>query len=191
MADFFKNLDKNIKDWHILVILGLLVLGYVLYEYCGKQNTIVNNYQHMNPVGEKLRVSPQRPLQDSQVKGTCSNDLDGATVLAQGQVQFDNRAPGPITTRPTDIDPALLLPNSDNNWGSMTPDGGMGGINFLTNTPGIGMQSQSLRNASHDLRADPPIPPATVPNMQNMTCLCAPASTIGPDNTGPGLNICP
>lgn len=188
MADFFKNLDKNIKDWHILVVLGLLVLGYVLYEYCGKQNMIVNNYQHMNTDVASTSTVQEETMQESNVQPTCADDTNGATVLAQGQVQFDNRAQGPITTRPTDMDPALLLPDSNNNWGSMRPDGGMGGINFLTNTPGIGMQSQTLRNANLQLRADPQIPPATVPNMQNMTCLCAPQSTIEGDNIG--LKVC-
>lgn len=190
MADFFKNLDKNIKDWHILVVLGLLVLGYVLYEYCGKQNMIVNNFQARSTVENVgTPVQGARMTQTiNTVEPTCADDSNGATVLAVGQVQFDNRAPGPITTRPTDMDPALLLPDSNNNWGSMRPDGGMGGINFLTNAPGIGMQSQTLRNANLQLRADPQIPPATVPNFENMTCLCAPRSTIDPDNIG--LKVC-
>ena len=186
MADFFKNLDKNIKDWHILVVLGLLVLGYVLYEYCGKQNMIVNNFQARST--DVVSTPTEATMQQTTVQPTCADDSNGATVLAQGQVQFDNRAQGPITTRPTDMDPALLLPDSNNNWGSMRPDGGMGGINFLTNTPGIGMQSQTLRNANLQLRADPQIPPAPVPNMQNMTCLCAPQSTIEGDNIG--LKVC-
>ena len=189
MADFFKNLDKNIKDWHILVVLGLLVLGYVLYEYCGKQNMIVNNFQARSTDVVSTPTPPEARMQQTNtVQPTCADDSNGATVLAVGQVQFDNRAQGPITTRPTDMDPSLLLPNSNDNWSSMRPDGGMGGINFLTNTPGIGMQSQTLRNANLQLRADPQIPPATVPNMQNMTCLCAPQSTIEGDNIG--LKVC-
>lgn len=186
MADFFKNLDKNIKDWHILVVLGLLVLGYVLYEYCGKQNMIVNNFQRMDTDVVSRPTAPEPRMQQTTVQP--AHDPSHPTVLAVGQVQFDNRAPGPITTRPTDMDPALLLPDSNNTWGSIRPDGGMDGINFLTNIPGIGMQNQTLRNANLQLRADPQIPPATVPNMQNMTCLCAPQSTIEGDNIG--LKVC-
>ena len=188
MADFFKNLDKNIKDWHILVVLGLLVLGYVLYEYCGKQNMIVNNYQHMNTDVESTPPEARMQQTTNTVQPTCADDSNGATVLEVGQVQFDNRAQGPITTRATDMDPELLLPDNNNSWGSMRPDRGMDGINFLTNIPGIRMQSQTLRNANLQLRADPQIPPATVPNMQNMTCLCAPQSTIEGDNIG--LKVC-
>ena len=209
MADFFKNLDKIVKDWHILVVLGLLVLGYVLYEYCGKQNLLLSNYQGVsapNITATNIPTQEQGPRQmmsnrngqlnqGARVMGfdPARDDLNsGATELNQGQVQLDGRAPSAPTTRQMDLDPSQLLPNSNNSWGGLRTTGGMENINFLTsNQNGIGMVSQSLRNANQQLRADPVITPAIIPNLQGMACLCAPASTIGPDNTGVGLEICP
>jgi len=210
MADFFKNLDKNVKDWHILVVLGLLVLGYILYEYCGKQNLLVSNYQGVTSqeistsnvssnAQQQLgqQVVSNRPVPSNQTSSVVGFDSTrdnlnfSATDLAQGQVQLDGRAPSARTTRPMDLDPSQLLPRSNNEWGSLRTTGGMENINFLTsNQNGIGMLSQSLRNANQQLRADPFIPPQIIQNIQGMTCLCAPASTIGPENTGIGLNVC-
>lgn len=210
MADFFKNLDKNVKDWHILVVLGLLVLGYILYEYCGKQNLLVSNFQGVssqdispsNIPGNAQRRTGQRVVSNTAVPSNqvgsvvgfdrnIDNLNSGATDLAQGQVQLDGRAPSARTTRQMDFDPSQLLPGSNNEWGHLRTTGGMENINFLTNIQnGIGMVSQSLRNANKQLRADPVIPQQNIQNMQGMTCLCAPMSTIGPENTGFGFEVC-
>ena len=40
-----KKFDKCIKDWHILTFLGLIVLGYIIYEYSLQKNMLVTNYQ--------------------------------------------------------------------------------------------------------------------------------------------------
>ena len=42
---FLKNLEKNVKEWHVLIIVGLAILAYVMYDYSCKKNMLLSNYQ--------------------------------------------------------------------------------------------------------------------------------------------------
>lgn len=179
MADFF----KNVKDWHILTLLGLIVLGYILFEYCGKQNLSVNNFQQM--------MTPHQLDQNSNLNNSdsvsASNNYSGDTIITDDrayQPQFTGRPERPSTAA------ANLLPlPSENNFGHPVTRG-FGGINLLNQPAGanIGMQASVMRNSNLQLRADPMIRPPVIKTIDEMTCLCAPASTI--ERVDVGLKDC-
>ena len=195
MADFFKNLDKYIKDWHILTFLGLLVLGYVVYEYSGRQNLLVSNYQGVTSqnvvphVVSSPSASANTPL--AQASGTTlPAGLDSLQDNLNGPAQL-GQVPSTILPVPTNnmgnqqmMDPSELLP-SDSNSGwvqSQSVSPGMSGMNLLdSRSLSIGMQSQTLRNANQQLRSDPVIPAGPAPCFQ---------TTITKDDTGVGLSVC-
>ena len=195
MADFFKNLDKYIKDWHILTFLGLLVLGYVVYEYSGRQNLLVSNYQGVT----SQNVTPRVVSSPSTSANVPSTPGSGAALPAGLDALQDNlngpaqlgQLPSTISPVPTNnmgnqqmMDPSELLPSDSNSaWvtgQSVSP--GMSGMNLLdSRSLSIGMQSQTLRNANQQLRSDPVIPAGAAPCFQ---------TTITKDDTGVGLNVC-
>lgn len=192
MADLFKNLDKYIKDWHILTFLGVLVLGYVIYEYNGKQNLLVSNYQGVNQ--QSLNPSPVN-MKAGSTSATGGSGLPYANDPMQDQLNSPavlSNVPSSIQPIPTNnggnqqglMDPKELLPRDTNSqWvqnQSVSP--GMNGMNLLdSRSLSIGMQSQSLRNANYQLRADPVIAPGPAPCFQ---------TTITKDDTGVGLSVC-
>jgi hypothetical protein len=197
MANFFENADKYIKDWHILTFLGVLVLGYVVYEYSGRQNLLVSNYQALTPssisndaskVTSSISGYQQGPTTNTPTN-TGPSGLDMLQDNLNGPAELSN-VPNSIQAIPTvnnanqPMDPSELLPKDGNsNWAtnqSVSP--GMNGINLLdSRSLSIGMQSQALRNANHQLRADPVIPSGPAPCFQ---------TTIGKDDTGVGLAVC-
>ena len=197
MADFFKNADKYIKDWHILTFLGVLVLGYVVYEYSGRQNLLVSNYQGLTPSsisnaaskanssnsGYQQAPSPNPPTSTGPSGLDMYQDnLDGPSELSH--VPTSIKAIPTVNNANQPMDPSELLPkDGTSNWAqnqSVSP--GMNGINLLdSRTLSIGMQSQNLRNANHQLRADPVIPSGPAPCFQ---------TTISKEDTGVGLVVC-
>ena len=193
MADFLKNLDKHIKDWHILTLLGLLVLGYVIYQYSGRQNRLLSNYQgvtsaqsnnvttasavntagsNQNQVGALVQssVSPLDPISDTPGSLTAPSSI---TQVSGSTIAPVPTTPGTVSVQ--SIDPADLLPS-----------GGAGQSlsgNFLNARElNIGMQSSVLRNANQTIRKDPPIPTQVGPPCQFQ-------SNITAEMGGGGLNV--
>lgn len=197
MADFFKNADKYIKDWHILTFLGVLVLGYVVYEYSGRQNLLVSNYQALTPSTISNAATKVNTPNLGYHQGPPTNTPTCATPSGLDMLQDNLNGPAELSNVPNSIqaiptvnnanqpmDPSELLPKDGNsNWAknqSVSP--GMNGINLLdSRSLSIGMQSQTLRNANQQLRADPVIPSGPAPCFQ---------TTIGKDDTGVGLAVC-
>lgn len=195
MADFFKNLDKYIKDWHILTFLGLLVLGYVVYEYSGRHNLLVSNYQGITSQNVTPRVVSTATASENSPSAQASGSplpagLDALQDNLNGPAQLGQVA-STISQVPTNnignqqmMDPSELLP-SDTNSGwvqSQSVSPGMSGMNLLdSRSLSIGMQSQTLRNANQQLRSDPVIPAGPAPCFQ---------TTITKEDTGVGLSVC-
>jgi len=192
MADFFKNLDKYIKDWHILTFLGLLVLGYVVYEYSGRQNLLVSNYQGVTSQNVAPRVvsGPSTSANAPSTPGSggalptdgLQDDLNGPALLGQ--------VPSTISPVPTNnmgsqqtMNPNELLPRSGNQLsdGNVSPE--LSGMNNLLGDRSILLPDVNnvLRNANLQIRSDPVIQPGPAPCFQ---------TTITKDNTGGGLNVC-
>ena len=194
MADFFKNLDKYVKDWHILTLLGLLILGYIIYEYSGKQNLLVSNYQgvtsqRVTPSSTPRSQPPQQggnpPVSSGLPSGVdnLQDNLNGPAILNQLPTTIQNVPTPNVGNQQNLLNPQDLLPRDTNSqWAqsqNVTP--GISGMNFLDNNSlMIGTQSQTLRNANQQLRADPVIPAGPAPCFQ---------TTITKDDTGVGLQV--
>ena len=170
--ELLKNLDKYIKDWHILTFLGLLVLGYVIYEYAMKQNMILTPYQGVSyeqkstPAstgGNKQAVSGSQGLAGSQGPPGFAGDLDNldgpapvnndpvvSTVPLTGGVNKDI------------LNPSDLLPKDVNNsWAAgLAPDNELKNVDLLTagHHVGINTVGSSLRNPNLQLRSEPANP---------------------------------
>jgi len=192
MADFFKNLDKNIKDWHILTLLGLLVLGYVIYQYSGRQNRLISNYGGLTGTQSNVRTNA------APVNNPTANPTAG--VVAQSSVQ----AMDPMSDTTASLNaPSSLASVSSNtiapvptgsgtvsvqamNPSDLLPSGGPGQSlsgNFLNSSQQmIGMQSSVLKNANQTIRKDPPIPVTSGPP-------CPFQSNITAEMGGGGLNV--
>lgn len=193
MADFFKNLDKHVKDWHILTLLGLIVLGYIVYEYSIKQNLFVSNYQGVTGV---QNMNPAEiTSNNTQVTNTSVNnnsppgvdmlqdDLNGPAMLSQVPTTIQNVPTNSTGNQQNTLNPQDLLPRDTNSeWAqNQNVSSGIGGLNFLdSRSLSIGMQSQTLRNANQQLRADPVIPSGPAPCFQ---------TTITKNDTGVGLQV--
>ena len=140
MASFLTNLDKQIKDWHILTLLGLLVLGYVIYQYSGKQNRILNNYQgpnlqNINPSTVGSVKASTNVVQDGAVKQSSVSAMDPMRDSLNGPSmisQVSSNTIAPIPSVPgnnlvTQLNPADLLPSN-------TASPGLVGMNNLLNS---------------------------------------------------------
>lgn len=191
MADFFKNLDKYVKDWHILTLLGLFVLGYIIYEYSIKQNTHVSNYTGISNHVSTSQKTPPAPVpktlhQSTIPKGVdCLQDnLDGPSMITQVPTTIQNVPTiNNSGNQQNLLNPQDLLPRDTNShWAqNQTVSPGLGGLNLLdSRSLNIGMQSQTLRNANQQLRADPVIPSGPAPCFQ---------TTITKNDTGVGLQV--
>ena len=194
MADFFKNLDKHVKDWHILTLLGLIVLGYIVYEYSIKQNLFVSNYQGVTGV-QNINPAEITSNNNKQVTNTSVNnnsppgvdmlqdDLNGPAMLSQVPTTIQNVPTNSTGNQQNTLNPQDLLPRDTNSeWAqNQNVSSGIGGLNFLdSRSLSIGMQSQTLRNANQQLRADPVIPSGPAPCFQ---------TTITKNDTGVGLQV--
>ena len=193
MAGIFKNLVKDVKEGHILTLLGLLVLGYIIYEYSKKQNLVVSNYQGIttqNVLPNKISNSPAEPKTNPVVSQSVPSGLDnlqdnlnGPAILNQVSTTIQNVPTNSVGNQQNLLNPQDLLPQDVNNqWvQSQTVTPGITGMNFLDNNSlKIGTQSQTLRNANQQLRADPVIPNGPAPCFQ---------TTITKDDTGVGLQV--
>ena len=164
--EFLKNLDKYIKDWHILTFLGLLVLGYVIYEYSMKQNMILTPYQGVSY--EQKSTPASTGANKPAVTGTqgppgFSGDLDNLDGPAQvNNDQMVSTVPLTGGTNKDILNPNDLLPKDVNNsWASgLQPDNELKNVNLLTagHHVGINTVGSSLRNANLQLRSEPPNP---------------------------------
>lgn len=178
---FFKNLEKNVKEWHVLTIVGLAILAYVMYDYSCKKNMLLSNYQGTN--GQRLTPASldAKAGAGGPVVGFSADDdnLDGPSSInggASAPVMGSNSS----TMNREVMNPADLLPKDTNNaWSAgLAPNNELKNVNLLTAGHHIGINTvgSSLRNANLQLRSEPPNP--RDPNLSPWN-----NSTIEPDTT--------
>ena len=179
----FKDLARGIKLHHIVVFVGLVILGVALVQYSNKKCMLLDPMTTMNPA----------PYSDSATNNVNS---DPVGVLASSP---DNAAPvsnmsgpslmqAPSCNQSPTLNPADLLPRDNNSdWSNMNPPTAGMSMPFLTASQlaGIDTVGSSLRNANLQLRSEPPNPQMKVSPWQN--------STIEPDLMRQPLEIgaCP
>tara|TARA_A100001015_G_scaffold266410_1_gene315612 strand:+ start:668 stop:1261 length:594 start_codon:yes stop_codon:yes gene_type:complete len=193
-----KKVKNSIKDWHILTILGLVILGFVLCQYSSKKNTFFSNYQGSswgevtpanirntnNMITQNQKPTPVVKQPPQPPKPSLPSPSDGLMDKLNGPSSISSSTQ-PIQHKSV-TDPSQLLPSDSNNtWAnSVPPNNELKNINLLSAGQHIGINTvgSSLRNPNLQLRAEPanPVNPNLCP--WNM-------STIEPD-IGNGIKVC-
>ena len=182
---FLNNLEKNIKEWHVLTILGLAILVYVIYDYSSKKNLLLSNYQgvntqKLNPANYGSHAGAGAGSNTGVVGYSADADnLDGPSSVNGGASAPVPKTQGGSMNREI-LNPADLLPKDTNNaWSAgLAPDNELKNVNLLTAGHHIGINTvgSSLRNPNLQLRSEPPNPrDANISPWNN--------STIEPDTT--------
>ena len=175
-----KDLARVIKPHHIVVLVGLVILGIALMQYSNNKEMLLSGMTSMEPA--------QYPE-----PGLTSDPVGALASLPDNAAQVSNM-PGPSLMQATScnqattLNPADLLPRDNNSdWSNMTPPTAGMNMPFLTASQLVGIDTvgSSLRNANLQLRSEPPNPQMKVSPWQN--------STIEPDLMRQPLEIgaCP
>jgi hypothetical protein len=162
----FNNLSKSVKSHHLLVLLGLVVLGVVLMQYSGRKSLLLSGMEN------KEEVTP--PVQESSFGAAAPKGQNSGPASVNGTISSSVSAPS--CSQKAVADPKDLLPNDSNNeWASLNPSSDLKNVSLLNagHHAGINTVGGSLRNANLQVRSEPANPKMDVSPWQN--------STIEPD----------
>jgi len=167
---FVKELEKFFKFQNILVLAGLIILGFAIFYYSDNKNNVQNgfsvgrqygapyiesNYQNNDKNNDKNNENI-KPYTDPT---TTAHDAQKVSINDNRQME-----PPPNCSEKTILTPNELLPLQNNNssWDNIQINNNQ--TNFLDSTylSGINTVSSSLRNANLQLRSEPPNPRTVV-----------------------------
>jgi hypothetical protein len=154
----------------LLLVGGLLVLGFLLYKNGSQKNKDMMSLKPSNYPESYGTPGPFIPLGQNEKY----SDVKGLKTNTYG-------------AQPSKLDdPSMLLPNDTNSqWASVNPQGGgmLKGVNLLQAGSMIGINTvgSSMRNANLQVRSEPPNPQGSVGPWMN--------STIEPDVVRKPLEI--
>tara|TARA_Y100000389_G_scaffold88857_1_gene85341 strand:+ start:5438 stop:6010 length:573 start_codon:yes stop_codon:yes gene_type:complete len=168
-----KDLRKLFKPQNIVIIAGIIIIGFALCYYGNQKNLTQQGFSEntisnsMPPTSSENSVPPL---------GTPSILPDDAAPVNMGLGSQVPVVPPPNCTQQPVLNPADLLPKEGGGtgWNEAAPSSN-GAMNFLDSgyLAGINTVSGSLRNANQQLRSEPPNPTSLVSPWMN--------STIEPD----------
>ena len=148
---------RNLKNEHVLGIVGLLVLLFALYKYSENKNIF-----QMGMTQGRAPLSPAPVTNTNQPMVTgASQSNTYAPFNGSAGVNVSNSATSSSAMNKAIANPSDLLPSDSNSsWASLNPMGDLKNINLLnpTQVVGINTQGSSLRNANLQLRSEPPNP---------------------------------
>lgn len=148
-----KKFFKNIKNEHILAIIGFVFLVYALHQYSQNKNMFKlgmdnneptkNSSLPSNPPKPTLTPNPPTPTANGGVQPSqpTTNRMAGSPINGSNNISS-------VASKQSDA--TSLLPSGNNN------------IEGLVNNVVKPVSSPTNRNASLDLRKDPIIPPGNV-----------------------------
>ena len=172
----FDKLSKSVKSHHLLVLLGLVVLGVALMQYSGKKSVLLSGMDNQEI---KTPIIPSTSYGAAAPKGQNSGPASINGIGNSGQGSTSSCSQKAVA------DPKDLLPNVTNNeWSDLTPSSpNLSGVNLLKagHHVGINTISGSLRNANLQVRSEPANPKSEVGPWNG--------STIEPDLMRPSLEI--
>lgn len=167
-----KNLQKSIKTHHIIVLVGVVILVFALYNYSSNKSLITDAMtgQANHIVSDNTRPSL------SNSGNVEPNNTEEEYSSAEGMTTNTNNL-GVSNSRQM-TDPSELLPKDENSeWAKLNPTSSndMMNVNLLKAgwMAGINTVGSSLRNPNLQLRSEP-ANPKTNPSPWNNT-------TIEPD----------
>lgn len=152
----FKKFFKDLKNEHVLGIVGLVFLVFALYQYSNNKNVFQLGMTPMNS------PAPSKPVDNKSTNKVIGAAGQTAYAPFNGVAQETSNSATTCTAMNKPVaNPADLLPNDSNStWSSMNPVGDMKNVSLLNpqQVVGINTQGSSLRNANLQLRSEPPNP---------------------------------
>jgi hypothetical protein len=165
-------MNKSNSFFNVVLVLGLIILIGVIYNYNNKKKTRDNMYS-----GDGGR--PQMDISNNHTAPVLMNTTDNNYLNVAGL----STNPGPLNQQLTN--PSDLLPKDMNSeWSNVNPaNADLKSINLLSAGQLIGINTvgSSLRNPSLQERSEPPIPKENISPWNQ--------STIDPDTLRRTLEI--
>ena len=155
-----KDLEKMVKPHHIVILIGIVVVGFALMQYSEKKDLLTQGYTGAVPI----QAAPRKRDAPSANPVGAMASTDGVQVASvSGMTGPGVVAPPNCNPTPT-LNPADLLPNDSNSE--------LGQMNFLNASAqikSIDTVGSSLRNANLQVRSEPPNPQKNVSPWLNTT----------------------
>ena len=177
----FNKLLKNLNMSQVVMILGVLVLGYALLNYSNHKGNIQdgmrdsNNYSNGNnhqDIPREIMHPPKSPSTDTCIDTTGSPQPNMTSLISSepssvNNLRTSNEGMAPSCERQQVTDPAELLPRDENSeWSRLNPMGAgdLQNVNLLKAGYHIGINTvaSTLRNANLQVRSEPPNPQLNV-----------------------------
>tara|TARA_B100001175_G_C19502598_1_gene638990 strand:+ start:1666 stop:2226 length:561 start_codon:yes stop_codon:yes gene_type:complete len=155
----FKKLFKDLKNEHVLGIVGLVFLAFALFQYSQNKNVFqlgMTNGMDILPNSNKNKPLNKPPANVIGASGQNSY----APFNGSAQSSSNSATPAAAMNKPV-ANPADLLPSDSNSsWASLNPVADLQNVNLLNpqQVVGVNTQGSSLRNANLQLRSEPPNP---------------------------------
>jgi len=178
MNSIVRDIQRNFRQSHLIVILGALVLLWALYQYSNDKSILPEHFgqgsrqsQLMSP--SATSASAASGFQPSSgMQGNNYEDISGSINSPSVSAGLSASQP---TAAPTDLLPnASLLPKDPNSqWSQLNPAGTGDLMNqsllsagFLA---GIDTVGNTMKNPNLQLRSEPPNPQLNIGPWNNST----------------------
>ena len=148
-------MNNSKSFFNVILVLGLVVLIVVIYNYNSKKTTRDNMYNTVSG------PSPTRSDSSLNIVGLASNSDNNNFLNVAGMNQGSGGSCNQSTTNPSDLLPKDI--NSD--WSNVNPaNADLKNINLLSAGQLIGINTvgSSLRNPSLQERSEPIIPKTNI-----------------------------
>jgi hypothetical protein len=152
----FKKFFKDLKNEHVLGIVGLVFLVFALYQYSNNKNVFQLGMTPMTAPAPAKGTSDKPSVKVVGASGqNAYAPYNGAAQSASNSATTSSAMNKPVAN------PSDLLPSDANSaWAAMNPVGEMKSVSLLNpqQVVGVNTQGSSLRNANLQLRSEPPNP---------------------------------
>jgi hypothetical protein len=178
MNSAIKDLQRNFRQHHLIVILGAIVLIWAIYQYSTDKGFFPEKFGQNGP-----QHGPQMPPASSAANagtgyqpssGMQGNEYEDVTGIQGPSVSAPSCTKGAVAT-PGDLLPNMnMLPKDPNSqWAQLNPSGSGDLMNqnllsagFLAGIDTIG---NTMKNPNLQIRSEPPNPQLNVGPWNNST----------------------
>ena len=175
MNSFVRDIQRNFRQSHLIVILGAAVLLWALYQYSVDKNLFPEKFgpKHGQVLSPSSTASSGTGFQPSS--GLQGNDYEDVSGSIKSPSVSAGLSMSQSTAAPTDLLPnSSLLPRDPNSqWSQLNPSGTGDLMNqsllsagFLAGIDTIG---NTMKNPNLQLRSEPPNPQLNIGPWNNST----------------------
>ena len=165
-----KDLEKMVKPHHIVILIGIVVVGFALMQYSEKKDLLTQGYTGASSAPVVKNTQHMQQSAGSSPVGAMAS-TGGEQVASVSGMNGPNVVSPPNCNPTPTLNPADLLPKDSNSeWAQMNP--GSLSQNFLqasAQIKSIDTVGGSLRNANLQVRSEPPNPQKNVSPWLNTT----------------------